>query len=70
MQGSGGLGAWSIEISEWMLLLLALGFVVALIGIVKLVKLLWAAIGRVSEISCVGHSMRRRYAPQTEKPDA
>jgi hypothetical protein len=22
---------------------------------------------RVSEISCVGHSMRRRYAPQTEK---
>lgn len=43
MQGSGGLGAWSIEISEWMLLLLALGFVVALIGIVKLVKLLWGA---------------------------
>lgn len=27
-------------------------------------------IGRVSGISCVGHSMRSAYAPQTEKPDA
>ena len=44
MQGAGGLGTWSIEISEWMLVLLALGFVAALVGIVKLVKLLWAAI--------------------------
>jgi shikimate kinase len=26
--------------------------------------------GRVSGISCVGHSMRRGYAPQTEKSDA
>lgn len=43
MQGTGGLGAWSIEISEWMLLLLASGLVVALVGVVKLVKLLWAA---------------------------
>ena len=25
---------------------------------------------RVSEISCVGHSMRSDYAPQTDKPDA
>ena len=43
MNPAGSLGAWSIEISEWMLVLLAFGFVVALVGVVKLVKMLWAA---------------------------
>ena len=27
-------------------------------------------VGEVSGISCVGHSMRSVYAPQTERPDA
>ena len=44
MEGTGGVGAWSVETSEWMLVLLALGFVVALVGVVKLLKMLWAAI--------------------------
>lgn len=43
MNETGGLGAWSFEISEWMLVLLALGFIAALVGVVKLLKMLWAA---------------------------
>ena len=41
MEGSGGLGAVSIGISEWVLILIAA--VVVLFGVWKIAKLIWAS---------------------------
>ena len=44
MQGSGGLGAVSAGISEWVVwLLLAAVLILVVLGGIKVVKLLWAA---------------------------